>query len=122
MPVGNPPVAPSGAQSLLWQIEDYSDPGSVTFNVSVDVPSAKGRDYVLFTVVHGQTTPFIPPKVLNPPDPEWYKRGFYISSVNGASSPFFVKVLGGARNAIGQIIGDAGTIPIHQPAASWSER
>jgi len=33
-----PPVAPGGATAILWQVVGPSDPGSIVFSVSVDVP------------------------------------------------------------------------------------
>ena len=106
----NPPVPPAGAETLRWLIEGVGDPDSITFNVSVDLRSAQGTDYAMFQGVgHDQVTTYFPPKIAippNPPDPDWYSRGVYISTVNGASSDFYVKIVGATQTLGGSRIGD----------------
>src|SRR5205085_6232446 len=53
-----PPVAPGGATAIQWQVVGPSNPDSIVFNLSVDLP---GDDEILFTgVKNGISTSYLP--------------------------------------------------------------
>jgi hypothetical protein len=98
-----PPVAPGGATAILWQVVGPSDPDSIVFNVSVDLPDS---DEVLFTGVrNGTATSYLPTPTIDARGQDgtpfhqehrwdqYYSRGIYIASVFGASAPFTVNVV-----------------------------
>lgn len=98
-----PPLAPPGVRALVWEVTGISDPDAVVFNVSVDLP---GDDDVLFTGVRNNTeTSYLPTPTKDDEkeDPplhngyrwdEYYHRGIYIASVEGAPAPFTVTANG----------------------------
>lgn len=108
-----PPVAPAIASGgLIWRVVGLSDPGAVTFNVSVDLPgddenapmsnSVGLRDGILTSYLQPPSITSLVGQSLVPfhnsvPYAKFYERGLYIAQVNGADRPFFIHVLGAAE-------------------------
>jgi hypothetical protein len=99
----NPQVPPAGTSALTWDIES-PEADSIVFNVSVDLP---GPDAVLYTgLSNGVETTYLQAPAPNAqgadgtpfyndvPWAQFYERGIYIASVEGASQPFFINING----------------------------
>jgi hypothetical protein len=121
-----PPVPPPGAAGgLLWQIVGASDPDSVVFTVSVDLPI---DDEIIFAGVrNNQVTGYLPtPSITDVGQDkitpyhngmrwdEYYNRGLYIASVYGANEPFMINVLGATSQCtvVGAFHVHGGTQPV----------
>jgi hypothetical protein len=99
----NPQVPPAGITALTWDIES-PEADSIVLNVSVDLP---GPDDVLYPGLrNGVETTYLQAPAPNSigadgtpfynghPWAQYFQRGIYIASVEGASQPFFINVNG----------------------------